>query len=129
MKLSRSIWILLANGSAVFIIYVITMTSLGSSRLDNRNRVLWFQFALRAIVPILGILLEFVGSRFAKWVNVGYFTFVVVVVFRMNFFLVSHFNIHRLFNRSWVFPLAAACVTYFLYSRWWLAPPTPPRRA
>jgi hypothetical protein len=127
MKLSRSIWVFLANGSAVLIIYVMTFSRWPGP--DNRNRALWFQFALRAIVPILGILLEFVGSRFAKWVNVGYFTFVVAVVFRMNFFLVSHFNINRLFNRSWVFPLAAACVTYFLYSRWWLAPPTPPRRA
>jgi hypothetical protein len=128
MKLSRSIWVFLANGSAVLVIYV--MTFLGSSGLDNRNRALWFQFALRAIVPILGILLEFVGSRFAKWVNVGYFTFVVVVVFRMDFFVGSRFNIHRHFiNRLWVFPLAAAGVTYFLYSSWWLAPPTPPTRA
>jgi hypothetical protein len=127
MKLSRSIWVLLANGSAVLVIYVMTFFRWPGP--DNRNRALWFQFALRAIVPILGILLEFVGSRFAKWVNVGYFTFVVVVVFRMNFFLVSHFNLHRLFNGSWVFPLAAACVTYFLYSRWWLAPPTAPGHA
>jgi hypothetical protein len=128
MKISRSIWVLLANGSAVLIIYV--MTFLGSSGLDNRNRALWIQFALRAIVPILGILLEFVGSRFAKWVNVGYFTFVVVVVFRMNFLSALAFNIQGHFiYRLWVFPLAAAGVTYFLYSRWWLAPPTAPRRA
>jgi hypothetical protein len=96
---------------------------------DNRNRALWIQFALRAIVPILGILLEFVGSRFAKWVNVGYFTFVVVVLFGMNFFVGSHFYIPRHFNRSWVFALAAAGVTYFLYSRWWVAQPTVPTRA
>jgi hypothetical protein len=122
MKISRSIWVLLANGSAVLIIYV--MTFFRWPGLDNRNRALWFHFALRAIVPILGILLEFVGSRFARWVNVGYFTFVAVVLFGMNFFVGSHFYIQRHFNRQWVFPLAAACVTYFLYSRWWLAPPS-----
>ena len=126
MKISRSIWVLLANGSAVLIIYV--MTFLGWPGRDKRNRVLWFQFALRAIVPILGILLEFVGSRFAKWVNIGYFTFVVVMLFGMNFFVGSHFYIHPHFDRSWVFPLAAAGVTCFLYSRWWMAPPTVPRR-
>jgi hypothetical protein len=126
MKISRSIWVLLANGSAVLLIYLLTF--LGSSGLDNRNRALWFQFALRAIVPILGILLEFVGSRFARWVNVGYFTFVGVVLFGMNFFVGSHFYIQRHFNRQWVFPLAAAGVTYFLYSSWWVARPTAPRR-
>src|SRR5271169_1561609 len=103
MKLSRSIWVLLANGSAVLIIYVMTFVRWWG--LDNRNRALWFQFALRAIVPILGILLEVVGSRFAKWVNVGYFTFVVVVVFRMNFLSALAFNIQGHFiNRLWVFP-------------------------
>jgi len=127
MKISRSIWVLLANGSAVLLIYVLTF--LGSSGLDNRNRALWFHFALRAIVPILGILLEFVDSQFAKWVNVGYFTFVAVKLFGMNFFVGSDFYIHCHFNRQWVFPLAAAGVTYFLYSSWWVAQPTAPRRA
>ena len=92
---------------------------------DNGNGTFWFHFALRAIVPVLGILLEFFGSRFAKWVNVGYFTFVAVVIFGMNFFVGSHFFIHRHFNRSWGFPLAAAGVTYFLYSSWWVAPQSP----
>ena len=117
MKISRSIWVLLANGSAVFLIYLTTF--LRFPRQDNRNRALWFQFALRAIVPILGILFEFIASRFAKWVNVGYFTFVVVVLFGMNFFS----------GLTLTFPLAAAGVTYFLYSGWWVAPPTAPTRA
>ena len=127
MKISRSIWVLLANGSAVFLIYL--MTLLRFSGQDNRNRALWFQFALRAIVLILGILLEFAGSRFAKCVNVGYFTLVAVALFGMNFFVGYHFHIHRQFNRSWIFPLAAAGVTYFLYSSWWVAPPAEPTRA
>jgi hypothetical protein len=126
MKISRSIWVLLANGSAVFLIYLTIFLRFPGQ--DNRNRALWFQFALRAIVPILGIVLEFIGSRLAKWVNVGYFTYVAVVLFGMNFFVGSHFYIHRLFNRSWIFPLAAAGVTYFLYSSWWVAPPTAPTR-
>lgn len=68
----------------MYLIYLTTFLRFPGQ--DNRNRALWFQFALRAIVPILGILFEFIASRFAKWVNVGYFTFVVVVLFGMNFF-------------------------------------------
>ena len=32
-----------------------------------------FEFAFEVILPIVGILLELVNSRFARWVNVGCF--------------------------------------------------------
>jgi len=77
MKISRSIWVLLANGIAVFVSYLMTLIDFFGQ--DNGG-TFWFHFPLRAIVPVLGILLEFFGSRFAKWVNVGYFIFVAVVI-------------------------------------------------
>jgi hypothetical protein len=42
---------------------------------DRRNRALWIYFAFRAAVPIVAILLSVLGSRFAKWANVGLFAF------------------------------------------------------
>ncbi len=82
MRILRSTWILFTNGLAVYLLYGSTgQVALLNHLLeqDNKNKALWFHFALRATIPILGILLEFLGSRFAKWVNVGYLALVGIV--------------------------------------------------
>jgi hypothetical protein len=116
---------LLANGMAVFFIYI--MTSLRFyGQYNQKKELFWFYFALMAIVPILGILLEFARSRFAKWVNVGYWTFVVVMALGLTFFWDGHHFVWRhhffaaLLDWSLAYPVAVAAVTYFLYSGWWL---------
>jgi hypothetical protein len=37
------------------------------------NREDWLEFLLKAAIPVVGIVLDLVRSRFARWVNVGYF--------------------------------------------------------
>jgi hypothetical protein len=71
-RVFRSLWILAANGILIRLLF---------SQLFGEpfNRVtqspeLWLEFLLKAIVPVLGIVLELAGWRFARWVNVGYFT-------------------------------------------------------
>jgi len=39
-----------------------------------RNSELWFEFLLEVILPTVGIVLELVNWKFARWVNVGAFT-------------------------------------------------------
>jgi len=98
-------WVLLANGASLFFIFLIT--------LDNPYGGFWFQFALRAAIPVLGIILEFVGSHLALWVNIGYSLFVVAALCRI-------FYLRGWFDLSLAYPIAATAVTCFLYSRWWL---------
>jgi hypothetical protein len=38
------------------------------------NFQLWFEFVFEVILPIIGIVLELVNWKFARWVNVGCFT-------------------------------------------------------
>jgi hypothetical protein len=82
MRILRSIWVLFTNGLAVYLLYgSTTQIALLNNLLEqgNKNKAVWFQFALRVTIPILGILLEFLGSRFAKWINIGYLVFVGTV--------------------------------------------------
>lgn len=79
MRILRSIWVVVTNGTVVFFMYRNTQPVADLNRLleqANSNRVLWFHFVLWASIPVLGILLEFLGSRFAKWVNLGFFLLV-----------------------------------------------------
>ena len=82
MKLFRKIWVILTNGLAVYLLHrSSSQIALLNDLLDqsSRNRALWFGFSLRALIPVIGILLEVFGSRFAKWVNMGYFLFVGII--------------------------------------------------
>lgn len=116
MRISRTIWILLANGTAVLGSYIASFFRFRA--LNNQNRAFWFHFALWAIVPILGIVLEFQDSRFARWVNIGYFTIVSAVMFGCIFLIHTR-------SRMIFIPLAAAGVTYLVYSEWWVPPSGP----
>ena len=82
MRILRASWVLLTNGIAVYLLYAGTRQVTLLNHLleqDFKNRDLWNAFGLRAAVPIVGILLELTSSRFARWVNVGYFLVVGVV--------------------------------------------------
>jgi hypothetical protein len=83
MKLFRKTWIIVTNGAAVYLLYrSFSQIALLNSLLEqeSRNKTRWFGFSLRAFIPAIGILLELLGSRFAKWVNIGYFFFAGVVL-------------------------------------------------
>ncbi len=83
MRILRALWVLLTNGIAIYLLYAGTAQVALLNHLleqDAKNRALWNGFGMRATVPIAGVLLELVGSRFAQWVNVGYF-FTVGVMF------------------------------------------------
>jgi hypothetical protein len=71
-RVLRSLWVLVANGIQIRM----TFASIFGEPLNpaTMNREHWLEFLLKAAVPAVGIALDLVGSRFAKWVNVGYFT-------------------------------------------------------
>ena len=74
----RLAWISLTNGTAIYVQYAGTRQDVLLNRLleqESRNRGLWFHFALWAAIPVLGIVLEVFHSRFAKWLNLGYFIY------------------------------------------------------
>src|SRR5690348_12421190 len=74
----RLTWISLTNGAAICVLYVGTHQDALLNRLleqEIRNRELWLHFALWAAIPVLGIVLEVFHSRFAKWLNLGYFIY------------------------------------------------------
>ena len=93
---------------------------------DNKNKALWFHFALKVTIPILGILLEFLGSRFAKWVNVGYLVFVGTVFSAVGIWTwPDHHGLIYLFLG--LLALAFAGVSWLLYRRPRLAPLVSPK--
>jgi len=134
MKLTRFIWVVLANEIAVAInaMQILMNFKVPTDQhvwgtMAHVNAYLWFYIsylAIRVIGPILGIGLEAVDSRFAKWVNVGYFTWIVVVSYGLSLLPQSRFS--RFFGysgRALLVPITVAGVTYFLYSKWWLSSP------
>jgi hypothetical protein len=119
MRRLRSTWVLFTNGTAIYILWGSTRQVALLNHLleqDNRNKALWFHFALRATIPMLGILLEFLGSRFAKWVNVGYFVFVGVVFSTIGIWAWSDYHA-RIYLLLGLPALAVAGVSYLLYRR------------
>jgi hypothetical protein len=125
MKFSRLIWVVIANVlalaiNAMFLSIVVEDTKL------KVNTYHWFYIcylAMRAVVPILGIYLEVVDSRFAKWVNVGYFTSTVVVSYGLS--LLPSYDLYGYSGQLLLVPITAAGVTYFLYSKWSISSPRP----
>lgn len=68
-RICRVAWVLAANTFAAWAMFT-RLRSVGFPSLDFQTN---FEFALEVILPIAGILLELVNSRFARWVNVGCF--------------------------------------------------------
>jgi hypothetical protein len=110
MRILRSAWVLLTNGAAIYLLFGGTRQDALLNHLleqDNRNSRLWFHFALWATIPVLGIVLEFLGSRFAKWLNLGYFVYFGVVFSGMGILnLPDHHGLISL-----LFGVVALCVT------------------
>jgi hypothetical protein len=119
MRLLRLAWVLFTNGTAVYLLYGGTEQVALLNHLleqDNKNKALWFHFALRVTIPILGILLEFFGSRFAKWVNVGYLVFVRTLFFAVGICTwPDHHGLIYLFVG--LLALAFGSVSWLLYRR------------
>jgi hypothetical protein len=119
MRILRSTWVLLTNGTAIYLLCGSTQQVTLLNHLleqDNRNKALWFHFGLKATIPILGILLEFLGSRFAKWVNVGYFVFVGIVFSTISIWAWSDYH-GRIYLLLGLPALGVAGVSYLLYRR------------
>jgi hypothetical protein len=119
MRILRSVWVVVTNGTVIFFMYLNTQPVADLNRLleqPNKNRFLWFHFVLSASIPVLGILLEFLGSRFAKWVNLGFFLLVGLL-----FSYIGIWNWSDYVGRTYLFlalpAFGVAVANYFLYRK------------
>ena len=115
----RLAWVLLTNGTAVYVLYASTRQDMLLNHLleqENRNKGLWFHFALWAAIPVLGILLEVYRSRFAKWLNLGYFVYFGIVFSGLGILNLPdhHARISLFFG---IVALGFSCVSYLLYRK------------
>lgn len=115
----RLAWVLLTNGTAAYILYAGTRQDVLLNHLleqENRNKGLWFHFALWAAIPVLGIVLEVCRSRFAKWLNLGYFLYFGVVFSVMGILNLPdhHALVSLLFG---LVALSFSGVSYLLYRK------------
>jgi hypothetical protein len=67
----RVIWVLAANGCVAWLMFT-RLRSVGFPS-GGFSFQLWFEFVVEVILPIMGIALELVNWKFARWVNVGCF--------------------------------------------------------
>jgi hypothetical protein len=67
----RAVWVVAANGCLVWLMFT-RLVSVGFNG-GVRDLELWFEFLLEVVLPTLGIVLELVNWKFARWVNVGSF--------------------------------------------------------
>ena len=115
----RLAWISLTNGTAIYVLYAGTRQDVLLYRLlkqESRTRGLWFHFALWGAIPVLGIVLEVFHSRFAKWLNLGYFIYFGVVFSAMGLLnLPDHHALISLFFG--IVALSFFAVSYFLYRK------------
>ena len=143
MKTSRLIWVILANVLALLINMVVFPIVIeehfnrigygpgneplfaGLDRYHNTYHWSYFFYlAIRTVIPIFGIYLEAVESRFAKWMNAGYFTSLVVVSYGLG--LLTH-EVYGCTGHCLLVPITAAGVMCFVYSKWWMPSTTSPR--
>ena len=118
MRILRSVWVSLTNGTAIYLMYggaqqVALLNHLLEQ--DSRNKSVWFHFVLRAGIPILGIALELLGSRLAKWMNIGYFVLVGAIFSVVSIWARSDYH-GRILLLQGLAALVVACADYFLYS-------------
>jgi hypothetical protein len=71
-RIFRAVWVLAANGFIAWVMFT-RLLSVGFNA-GARDPELWFEFLLEVILPIIGIVLELVNWKFARWLNVGSFT-------------------------------------------------------
>ena len=117
MRILRSVWVSLTNGTAIYLMYGSAQQVALLNHLleqDSRNKSVWFHFILRAGIPILGIALELLGSRLAKWMNIGYFVFVGAIFSVISIWAWSDYHGRTLLLQG-LAALVVACADYFLY--------------
>jgi len=68
-RIFRGAWVIAANTFVAWAMFT-RLRSVGFPALDFQ---LCFEFVFEVILPIIGILLELVNWKFARWVNVGCF--------------------------------------------------------
>lgn len=68
-RVFRGAWVLAANTFVAWAMF----TRLQSVGFPALNFQLCFEFVFEVILPIIGIVLELVNWKFARWVNVGCF--------------------------------------------------------
>jgi hypothetical protein len=68
----RIVWVLAANGFVAWF----TVRRLSGPLLDfkSQNFEVRLEFILEILLPILGIVVELIGWKFAKWMNIGCLT-------------------------------------------------------
>lgn len=71
-RVFRAVWVLVANGSVAWLMFT-RLVSVGFPA-HMWDPQLLFEFVVEVIFPIVGIVLELVNWKFARWVNVGCFT-------------------------------------------------------
>src|SRR5271156_893967 len=66
----RTVWVFALNSFVVDVIF----TRLFGEPFNPAAQTpqLWREFVLEAALPIIGIVLELINSKFARWMNVGY---------------------------------------------------------
>jgi hypothetical protein len=117
MKTLRSTWVIVTSGAVIYLFYRAAETRASLHKLlENPDgiRAAWFSFGMWAAIPILGILLEVFGSRFAKWVNVGFFGLLGLAFAYIGLMNWSDYVI-RIYFYSAIPAFALAGVNYLLY--------------
>ena len=119
IRVLRLAWVLLTNGTAVYVLYAGTRQDVLLNTLleqGGRNKALWLHFALWAAIPAVGIVLEVCRSRFSKWLNLGYFLYFGVVFSGMGILNLPdhHAFIALLFG---IAALSFSGVSYLLYRK------------
>jgi lipopolysaccharide export LptBFGC system permease protein LptF len=119
IRMLRAVWSLATNGLLIYFFYNGTEQMATLNHLleqDNRNRTLWLYFALRITAPVAAVLLAFLGSSFAKWVNAGVFTY-----FGVGFLLIGILNWSDYHGHIYLFlgpvALIIASINLFLFRR------------
>jgi hypothetical protein len=70
-RVVRTVWVIAANGCTAWLMFT-RLVSVGFNG-GAQAPQLWLEFLLEVILPIVGIVLELVNWKFARWVNVGSF--------------------------------------------------------
>ena len=71
-RFGRAVWVLAANGCVASLMFT-RLVSVGFNG-GVQDLELLCEFLLEVILPIVGIVLELMNSKFARWVNVGSLT-------------------------------------------------------
>jgi hypothetical protein len=72
-RILRLGWVLAANGFVALV--TLTRLSAALSSRASRDFEVWLEIICEVLLPVVGIVLEVVRRKSARWVNIGYLTF------------------------------------------------------